>query len=103
MLCSTSSRLTSRPFRHQAGPAQSHTRLCAEFLEAGPRDVAPDYTATDKQPLNRLTMHLFRTKMVAHLGTDSQYQGCGALSAVAVFKVSLLQSCFSLKAPTMQV
>jgi hypothetical protein len=36
----------------------------------------PDYTAIDSQPLNQVVMALFRRKMVAAIGSDSQLTGC---------------------------
>lgn len=35
----------------------------------------PDYTELDSQPLNKVVMALFRNKMVAAIGTDSQLNG----------------------------
>jgi hypothetical protein len=45
---------------------------------AGPGTPPPDYAAIDAQPLNRVVMALFRRKMVAAIGSDSQLEGCGA-------------------------
>ena len=50
------------------------------FVQAGPRDPQPDYTAIDSQPLNRLIYSLFRNRMVHSLGgRDSQMQGYPAI------------------------
>jgi hypothetical protein len=50
------------------------------FVDAGPRDAQPDYTAIDAQPLNRLIYSLFRNKMVQALGgKDSPMQGYPAI------------------------
>lgn len=43
--------------------------------QAGPSTEVPDYTAIDSQPLNQIVMELFRNKMVAAIGSDSQLSG----------------------------
>lgn len=43
--------------------------------QAGPASPEPGYTAIDGQPLNQLVMGLFRKKMVAAIGRDSQLDG----------------------------
>ncbi len=50
------------------------------FVDAGPRDPQPDYTAIDAQPLNRIIYSLFRNKMVQALGgKDSPIPGYSAI------------------------
>jgi len=48
--------------------------------QAGPSTAAPDYAAIDSQPLNRVVMALFRRKMVAAIGSDSELEGCAVLA-----------------------
>jgi hypothetical protein len=55
---------------HNSQAAAAATR------QAGPVDPVPDYTAIDSQPLNQIVMALFRRKMVAAIGSDSQLTGC---------------------------
>lgn len=45
------------------------------FIPAGPADPSPDYKAIDASLLNKSITHLFRQRMVAKLGADSQLQG----------------------------
>ena len=47
--------------------------------KAGPKDPAPSYGAIDSQPFNRAIMSLFRRKMVAAIGSDTDAQGWGVL------------------------
>jgi len=50
------------------------------FVDAGPRDSQPDYSAIDAQPLNHLIYSLFRNKMVQALGgKDSPMEGYPAI------------------------
>jgi hypothetical protein len=65
---STSSR------RHEQ---QHHLLLpaAAPVRQAGPPTQEPDYADIDGQPLNKIVMALFRNKMVAALGSDSQLSG----------------------------
>ena len=44
---------------------------------AGPSDPAPSYESIDSQPFNRAIMSLFRRKMVAAIGSDTDAQGWG--------------------------
>ena len=44
---------------------------------AGPNDQAPSYESIDSQPFNRAIMSLFRRKMVAAIGSDTDAQGWG--------------------------
>lgn len=43
--------------------------------QAGPLTAEPDYAEIDSQPLNKVVMQLFRNKMVAAIGADSQLSG----------------------------
>lgn len=45
------------------------------LVAAGPSSLPPDYSAIDAQPLNRAVYGLFRRRMVAAIGADSQLQG----------------------------
>ena len=47
----------------------------ADFIQAGPSEPSPDYSAIDGSLLNRSITHLFRQKMVANIGADSHLQG----------------------------
>jgi hypothetical protein len=50
------------------------------FVDAGPRDSQPDYSAIDAQPLNFIIYSLFRNKMVQALGgKDSSLKGYPAI------------------------
>eukprot|EP00879_Flechtneria_rotunda_P011353 GHRR01011858.1.p1 GENE.GHRR01011858.1~~GHRR01011858.1.p1 ORF type:complete len:171 (+),score=34.61 GHRR01011858.1:187-699(+) len=51
----------------------------AGIRQAGPGTPEPNYTSIDSQPLNKLVMALFRAKMVAAIGQDSQLQGYDAI------------------------
>jgi hypothetical protein len=56
-------------------PQQADTSS-SQFRQAGPPTPPPDYSAIDAAPLNRAVMALFRAKMVAALGSDSEQEGC---------------------------
>lgn len=47
-----------------------------DIARKGPTDPVPSYAAVDATPLNKVIMALFRRKMVAAIGADSQLQGC---------------------------
>jgi hypothetical protein len=50
------------------------------FVDAGPRDSQPDYSAIDAQPIHRLMYSLFRNKMAQALrGKDSPMEGYPAI------------------------
>jgi hypothetical protein len=80
--CSTGRSLPIMP--HQQQLQQLHLQqqrlhhsqaAAAATRQAGPVDPVPDYTAIDSQPLNQVVMALFRRKMVAAIGSDSQLTG----------------------------
>jgi hypothetical protein len=58
-------------------------RMCLRTLKektnalprVGPHDPAPSYEGIDKQPLNRAIMALFRRKMAAAIGSDTDARG----------------------------
>jgi len=49
------------------------------YRDAGPQAPPPRYDAVDAQALNQGVMGLFRRKMVAELGRDSQLEGYDAI------------------------
>ncbi|EIE22959.1 hypothetical protein COCSUDRAFT_15824 [Coccomyxa subellipsoidea C-169] len=49
------------------------------FSKAGPETPAPSYESIDSQPLNRAIMSLFRQKMVAAIGKNSDKEGYDAI------------------------
>lgn len=51
------------------------TRSHPSARQAGPSSAVPSYADIDSQPLNRLVMGLFRRKMVAAIGSESQLSG----------------------------
>ncbi|WIA15386.1 hypothetical protein OEZ85_002048 [Tetradesmus obliquus] len=57
----------------------SHSQAAAATRQAGPAEPVPDYAAIDSQPLNQVVMALFRRKMVAAIGSDSQLSGYEAI------------------------
>jgi hypothetical protein len=71
-----------RPRLAPAGAAASDGTPPA-LRQAGPQAPAPDYAPIDAQPLNRVVMALFRRKMVAAIGSDSQLEGCARHAAGA--------------------
>lgn len=65
-------------FHARAAPKHCHRRVAvrhSSVRQAGPSTPVPDYTAIDQQALNQLVMSLFRRKMVAAIGRDSQLTG----------------------------
>jgi hypothetical protein len=54
---------------------QATTLAAAPVRQAGPATDVPDYTEIDSQLLNKIVMALFRNKMVAAIGSDSQLSG----------------------------
>lgn len=61
--------------REQACRASSLAAAVAPARQAGPSTDVPDYSDIDSQPLNKVVMALFRNKMVAAIGSDSQLSG----------------------------
>lgn len=53
-------------------PARCVVAPCSSYVEAGPKTEEPAYTHIDSNPLNKVIMQLFRRKMVAELGQDSE-------------------------------
>lgn len=49
------------------------------LVVAGPASPPPDYSAIDAQPLNRVIYSLFRGRMAAAIGSDSQLEGYDAI------------------------
>ena len=65
--------------------AQPRQRRCAAVSatrEAGPGDNAPDYSEIDSSPFNQTIMALFRRKMVARIGEDTDEQGYAGIIAL---------------------
>jgi hypothetical protein len=60
---------------HRQQQATSTLAAAAPVRQAGPATDVPDYTEIDSQPLNKIVMALFRNKMVAAIGSDSQLSG----------------------------
>lgn len=54
----------------------------AATREAGPSDAAPDYSSLDSSPVNQTIMALFRRKMVARIGEDTDEQGYAGIIAL---------------------
>ena len=49
--------------------------VSASFTKAGPETAAPSYKSIDSQSPNKAIMSLFRRKMVAAIGLDSDKDG----------------------------
>ena len=57
-------------------PGQCCLAVRAEStIQAGPSDAPPSYESIDSQPLNKLILQLFRSKMVQAIGEDSELEG----------------------------
>lgn len=67
---------TGRGSECKAQAPQQADTSSSQFRQAGPPTPPPDYSAIDAAPLNRAVMALFRAKMVAALGSDSEQEGC---------------------------
>ena len=65
--------------RHKADRQTQTARVQEQkadgMLRVGPADSPPSYEGIDSQPANRAIMSLFRRKMVAAIGHDSEAQG----------------------------
>lgn len=63
------------------GAASRRQRQCSaaaagmDTRDAGPPMPAPSYAGIDAQPLNRVVMQLFRSKLAGAVGADSQQLG----------------------------
>ena len=64
------------------------------FPRAGPSEPPPAYESIDSQPVNRAIMSLFRRKMVAAIGRDSENQGYDILAFVCLLSSNAFLWCY---------
>lgn len=72
----------SLPRRKQSQPTRTyivHVAASSSYRSAGPSTEKPDYTSIDANPANQLFTRLFRSKLVAAVGTDSRLSGYDAV------------------------
>jgi hypothetical protein len=67
------SRISHRRRLMRCPPVQS------ELRSAGPQEPPPKYSEIDRNPVNKVIMGLFRSKMVAAIGRDSNLEGYDAI------------------------
>ncbi|GIL64869.1 hypothetical protein Vafri_18715 [Volvox africanus] len=78
--CGRTGRATSGVARKpKAIRCSGNREISSTWRDAGPTDPAPSYRDIDSQPVNVVVMALFRRKMVAALGSDSELYGYDAI------------------------